>query len=218
MVFSAPEITTVSKPKRKPARAEVRDQKKMRPFIVVRGGAYHRINTSRGDTTTRGVSNEVQPLVSDQGEAFSPPITNATVHRNHVGVTHLLQIVGSQGGPESPSAVKDHLRVQLRNATFDVTLDDSLAEMDSAWKMICGELAFLSHVDEQEFVTAVHPLLDSIDIGLANAASCVVNDFQETWRMLVGHGSSFSRGRTHDNGIKLGLTAWNCPLSSSMFP
>src|SRR5579863_2241240 len=33
MVFSAPEITTVSKPKRNPASAEVSDQKKMRAFI-----------------------------------------------------------------------------------------------------------------------------------------------------------------------------------------
>src|ERR1700690_3009635 len=33
IVFSAPEITTVSKPKRNPASAEVRDQKKMRAFI-----------------------------------------------------------------------------------------------------------------------------------------------------------------------------------------
>jgi hypothetical protein len=36
MVCSAPEMTTVSKPKRKPARAEVIDQKKMRPFMVWR--------------------------------------------------------------------------------------------------------------------------------------------------------------------------------------
>jgi hypothetical protein len=42
MVFSAPEITTVSKPKRNPASAEVSDQKKIRPFIAERG-AYHRI-------------------------------------------------------------------------------------------------------------------------------------------------------------------------------
>ncbi len=33
MVFSAPEMTTVSKPKRNPASAEVSDQKKMRAFI-----------------------------------------------------------------------------------------------------------------------------------------------------------------------------------------
>jgi hypothetical protein len=33
MVFSAPEITTVSNPKRNPASAEVSDQKKMRPFM-----------------------------------------------------------------------------------------------------------------------------------------------------------------------------------------
>jgi hypothetical protein len=34
MVFSAPEITTVSKPKRNPASAAVSDQKKMRPFML----------------------------------------------------------------------------------------------------------------------------------------------------------------------------------------
>jgi hypothetical protein len=33
MVFSAPEMTTVSNPKRNPASADVSDQKNMRPFI-----------------------------------------------------------------------------------------------------------------------------------------------------------------------------------------
>src|SRR5215471_10786266 len=37
MVFSAPEMTTVSKPNKNPARAEVSDQKKMRAFIVRSG-------------------------------------------------------------------------------------------------------------------------------------------------------------------------------------
>ncbi len=35
MVFSAPEITTVSKPNKKPARAAVSDQKKIRRFMVL---------------------------------------------------------------------------------------------------------------------------------------------------------------------------------------
>src|SRR3974390_490965 len=46
MVFSAPEITTVSKPKRKPASADVSDQKKMRPFIKDKDGIYHIIRAS----------------------------------------------------------------------------------------------------------------------------------------------------------------------------
>src|SRR4051794_16135185 len=41
MVFSAPEITTVSKPNRNPARADVSDQKKMRAFIGERRSLPH---------------------------------------------------------------------------------------------------------------------------------------------------------------------------------
>src|SRR6185437_704092 len=41
MVFSAPEMTTVSKPNKKPARAAVSDQKKIRRFMLLLSGSRH---------------------------------------------------------------------------------------------------------------------------------------------------------------------------------
>jgi hypothetical protein len=45
MVFSAPEMTTVSNPKRNPESADVSDQKNMRPFIEDRalGDEYYSV-------------------------------------------------------------------------------------------------------------------------------------------------------------------------------
>src|SRR5215471_4477711 len=83
IVFSAPEMTTVSKPKRNPASAEVRDQKKIRPFIVEKGGAYHRMRSSTSGFDNEGLS------VFNQWKSFFPPATNAPVHRNCVRVAHL---------------------------------------------------------------------------------------------------------------------------------
>src|SRR5579862_3369112 len=101
IVFSAPEITTVSKPNRNPASAEVSDQKKMRPFI---GEAQ--VNTESGAMTVIGV--RAQPKrgsVFRQGIALFAPAANSPVHRNDVGVAHFLQVVGSQGRAESTTAI-----------------------------------------------------------------------------------------------------------------
>src|SRR5579863_4747902 len=89
MVFSAPEITTVSKPKRNPASADVSDQKKMRAFIVV--------ETALTKTSTAGATNQRISLLS--------PLANPAVHRNDVGISHLLEIVSSKRGPETAAAI-----------------------------------------------------------------------------------------------------------------
>src|ERR1700688_4506702 len=95
IVFSAPEMTTVSKPKRNPASADVSDQKNMRPFIVGRGAAYHRIGAITCDLSGRMADGSASAL--GQRIAFFSPVADAAVHGNYVGVAHLLEVVGSQG-------------------------------------------------------------------------------------------------------------------------
>src|SRR5580698_3607004 len=176
MVFSAPEITTVSKPKRNPASAEVSDQKKMRPFI-------------RLEVCERGTASLLRQRI-----AFLAPVADSAVHRNHIGVTHLLQVVSGQRGTETTAAIEDHLRVEFRYTRFDVALDDALAEVNGVGKMIFREFTFFAYVDQYEFVSAIHPRLDRVDIGLAHARLGVVHNLQEARRMLVGHENSLSFG------------------------
>src|SRR5580704_6198535 len=199
MVFSAPEITTVSKPKRNPARAEVSDQKKMRPFMGVRGGAYHR--TARSAVTPVRRAAFEPSSIFYQRIIFFAPATYAAVHRNHVGISHLLQIVGRQGRAESAAAVQNHFHVQLRNSRLDIALDHTLAKVNRTWKMIFRELALFAHIHEKELVASVHSFLYRVDIGLANSRARVVNYLEKSRRMLVGHKKLLLHfGRHH--GIK----------------
>src|SRR5215469_9044149 len=55
IVFSAPDMTTVSKPKRNPASAEVSDQKKIRRFIFEAG----ELTTEAGTLTPRSPDEEM---------------------------------------------------------------------------------------------------------------------------------------------------------------
>src|SRR5437879_6354648 len=90
IVFSAPEITTVSNPKRNPASADVSDQKKMRRFI--------RVSTEYRVLRTRSAFGQRISLL--------PPVPNPAIHRNHIRVAHLLQIVGRQRRPEAAATIQ----------------------------------------------------------------------------------------------------------------
>src|ERR1700678_1564610 len=74
-----------------------------------------------------------------------PPIANSAVHRNHIRVTHLLQIIRSQRRPEAAATVEHNFRPQIRHAGLDVALDDALTQMDRARQVIFGEFALLAH-------------------------------------------------------------------------
>src|SRR5581483_8327051 len=94
-------------------------------------------------------------------------------------------------GAESSSAIEDHFSVEIRHPRFDVALDHALAEMNCRGEMVFGVLAFLADIDQQEFIAAIHSLLDLVHIGLAYAGFGIVDNLQETGRMLVGHNNSF---------------------------
>jgi hypothetical protein len=120
--------------------------------------------------------------------ALFPPATDAAIHGDDVCVTHLLEIIGSKGGAETAAAVKNYFCVEVRDFLFDVPLDNALAEVKGAGKVVLGIFAFFTDVDKKKFVTFVNSLLDFIDVGFANAGFRVVDNFQETRGMLMGHG------------------------------
>src|ERR1700689_1908548 len=114
-------MTTVSKPKRNPASAEVSDQKKMRLFI----------------------SGELQTAsLFRQGITLLPPVANAAVHGNHVGVAHLLQIICGQRRAESAAAIENYFRTQIGHTCLDIALDDAFAQVNCPGKMVLGKFAF----------------------------------------------------------------------------
>ena len=122
-----------------------------------------------------------------QRKPFLPPVAYAAIHRDHVGVAHLLQVVGGECGTEPASAVEDHLGAKFGYTCFNVSFDDSLAQMNRAGQMVFGELTLFAHVDEQEFVAPIHPFLHFVHIRFPNACLRVVNDLKKPRRVLVGH-------------------------------
>src|SRR4029077_14453357 len=69
-------------------------------------------------------------LFRGQGKMFSPPAPNAAVHGEHIGITHLLQIVGGQRGAISTATIEDEGRAQFRCALLDIAFDDALAQVN----------------------------------------------------------------------------------------
>src|SRR5580692_9370517 len=192
IVFSAPEITTVSKPKRNPARAEVSDQKKMRPFISGRRECYQtvlRLIRDPACTIRQEGKPRTEKLNLRLGQRISlfPPVANPAVHRDHLGVAHLLQIIGGKRRSEASAAIKYHLRIQIRYARLNVTFDDAFAQVNRAWQVVLGEFALFSHVHQQKCITAVDSPLHFFGIRLANPRFGVVHNFQKPRRMLVSH-------------------------------
>src|ERR1700685_219557 len=131
-----------------------------------------------------------------QRKSLLAPVANAAIHRHHIGVAHLLQIVCCERGTETAAAIENHLRVYFRYARFNVAFDDPLAQVNRTRQVILGELAFFAHVDEQEFTAAAHSCFYFVDSRFAHASLRIVNDFQKARRMLVSHVSSF---RVSDN-------------------
>src|ERR1700686_1254172 len=139
IVFSAPEITTVSKPKRNPASADVSDQKKIRAFM-----SWCRVlQTTRTENRELRTENREPRTASSLRQRISlpPPVANAAIHRDNVLVTHLLQIVGGEGGAESTAAVKNDFCIQIRYTRLDIALDDALPEMNRARQVVRSEFA-----------------------------------------------------------------------------
>src|SRR5579863_3447821 len=104
-------------------------------------------------------------LALRQGKALFAPASNAAIHRNYVGVPHLLKIVCRQRRAKAAAAVENHLGVEFGRTAFNVTLDHAFTQMNRARQVILGELAFFAHIYEQKFIAAVHARFDLVDVG-----------------------------------------------------
>src|SRR5579864_2586647 len=125
-----------------------------------------------------------------QRETFLAPVPNPTIHRQHLGVTHLLQVVGCERGTKSAATIEDHGRVRIRYPILDIALDDSFAQMNRPRQVIGRVLTFFTNIDEQKFFFPVELSFDIINRNFANALLGIFDDLQETRGMLMSHGST----------------------------
>src|SRR5262249_32891758 len=127
---------------------------------------------------------------ADQRITLLAPAAHAAVHRQHVGVTHLPQVVGSEGRAEAAAAVQDDLGADVGDALLDVAFEDALAEVDRPRQVVPGVLALLADVDKAELLAAIEAGLDLLDRRFADALPGVLDQLQETRGMVCCHGGS----------------------------
>ncbi len=124
-------------------------------------------------------------LPSRQRVLLFAPTANASIHREYIGVAHLLEIVGGQGRAVSAAAVKHERRIQARYTLLDVTLNDALAQVNCPGKVIVGIFALFPDVNQNELLPAVEACLDIINGGFPDALFGIVDDLQKTGGVLV---------------------------------
>src|SRR6266436_2377427 len=95
------------------------------------------------------ISHREAQLVLSRGQSGVDPALPAAVHRFHIVVAHLLQIIGYQRGAEAASAIQDQLRAGIRDALLDVPLDDALAQVHGIGNMSLGPFVFLGKFNQQ---------------------------------------------------------------------
>src|SRR5262249_52142211 len=112
------------------------------------------------------------------------PSAPTAIHRLHVRVAHLLQVVRHQRRPESPSAVQDHFRTGFRHALLDVAFDHSAAHVHGAGQVSFRPFVVFPHIHQQKSFSAVHSPLDVRYIGLLHPRLRVIYTPQELRRVL----------------------------------
>jgi hypothetical protein len=119
--------------------------------------------------------------------AIFAPVANAAVHRNDVGIAHLLEIVSGKRGTESTAAIENNFRIEIWYFLLNIAFDNAFSQMDCAGEVILGVFALLAHIDQEKFFAVIDFLFYLVDVGFANAGFGVVDDFKKAGRMLVGH-------------------------------
>src|SRR5271157_3293277 len=104
------------------------------------------------------------------------PIADSAVHGKDVGVSHFLQIVGGQRGAEASATIEHELSLQIGIFGLNVTLNNALAQVDGSGEVVGVEFAVFANVDENEFVAAIEPGFDFVNIGFAHALLGVVDN------------------------------------------
>src|SRR6266849_170044 len=112
------------------------------------------------------------------------PATPATVHRDDVGVTHLLQAVRGERGAEASAAIKHDCYVVIGNCIFDVALDDALAEVNRSGDVSARPFGVFARVHEDQFFAGVQPLLHLVMICLLDSLLGVFDEILKTFGVL----------------------------------
>jgi hypothetical protein len=139
----------------------------------------------RGAPGTAGAT--IRLLRFFQRERLFAPLANAAIHGNNVGVTHLLQVVGGEGGAETATTIEDERGIEGGIPGLDVALDDAFAEVDGSREMVGIELAVFADVDQNKLFFSIEAGFDFVDGGFTDALLGVFNDFEETRGMIVSH-------------------------------
>jgi len=113
------------------------------------------------------------------GSAPRLPRSPSTGHRRHVGVAHLLKIVGGERRSKSTAAIEDQLSVPVRDTRLDVAFDDAFPHWDRSTRVPRIPFALLPDIDEKRF-PALEPPLRFGDGHLAHARFGVVDELEKT--------------------------------------
>ena len=77
--------------------------------------------------------------------------------------------------------------MQIGILCLNVALDDALAQVDGSGQVVGIEFAVFADVDENEFLAAIEPGFDFVNVGFANALLGVVDNLQKAGWMLMSH-------------------------------
>lgn len=93
-------------------------------------------------------------------ETSFAPSSDAAGHRQHVCVTHLLQIVRSQGAAEAAAAIKNNLCAPVAHMLLDVSLQNTATDVHRARGSPRFKFVVFAHIDKVEFFACVLLLAD----------------------------------------------------------
>src|SRR5579863_6186316 len=102
------------------------------------------------------------------GESRLGPPAPSAVHGEHVGVTHFLEVVRGQSGPETAAAIDNNGRLGVGNLFFNVALDHALTQMNGARQVSPSPFTFFPAIDEVESFSSVHFALHAQHGGFLN--------------------------------------------------
>src|SRR5712692_4910091 len=130
------------------------------------------------------------PRVTSIFERVAPfaPIANSAVHGNDIRVSHFLQVIGGQRGAEAAATIQYERSFEIRILAFNVALDDALAQVDGSRQVVGVEFAVFTDVDKNEFLFAIKPGFDFVNVSFTNALLGVVDNLQKARWMLMSHG------------------------------
>src|SRR5258708_1844516 len=139
----------------------------------------------------RPVARRYLPRFLQRVAAFAP-IADSAVHRDDVGVSHFLQVVGGQRGTETAATIEDERNFEIGILSLNVAFNDAFAKVDGSGQVVGVEFAVFADVDENKFLAAIEPGFDFVNVGFADALLGVLHNLQKARWMVLSHGRRFS--------------------------